>query len=248
MKHLKIAMLLISMATANSDAFAAGAEGTWPSEMRDHALPKQGWVLVIPAERTQSGSIRVWDRADPWNARWLVPKSTPDGTRTVAVNGDAEDRRSVSAEEIDQMHVAALSALAQKYGATAIAVPVIDESGNVAVAAWAKGGNATWSSQPTASADSHDLALTMIDELFSGRQTDVSANAGVTITGQRYNALVGVQEYRLEGPREVLVALEKSPNIVVTGKEEGASPALHIATRDGRSVEAVLDDLGIAHR
>lgn len=251
MKSVTRFFISVAMTLVASGAYAA-PQGAWPDNMMGKTLPKQSWIMVIPAERMADGGIKVWDRSDAWNESWLVPRSTPSGVRTVAVNGDADDKRMVSSSEIDGMSVAALSALAGKYGADAIAVPVVDANGQVAVAAWARGGYATWSSAPmtAAASEARGAALALMDTIFSGGGSKgvSSKSESVQITGQRFNAIVGADEYRIAGRGEVLDALAASPNIVVTGRENGETPALHVTTKDGRDVAAVLSDMGISIR
>lgn len=235
----------------------ASPQGSWPEDMRGYSLPKQNWIMILPATRKADGTVSVWNRADPWNRQWIVPKATPSGTRTVAVNGDSEDMRIVSPEQIDNMSVAALSKLAGKYGASAIAVVVLEEPGQVAVAAWAKGNYATWESAVDEGSPRLD-ALKTIDEIYAGTDRnmavgDSAASKGrddlrVTIVGQRFDEGAGRMEYRISGSADVLDEIAADPSFEVFARNEDVPPTVDLSVRDGRDVEQVLSEAGVAVR
>lgn len=241
---------------AASSAFAS-PQGTWPEDMRGYSLPKQDWIMIIPATRLPDGSVSVWNRADRWNRQWIVPKATPGGTRTVAVNGDSEDMRIVSPDQIDNMSVSALSKLAGKYGASAIAVVVAEETGGVAVAAWAKGNYATWESAVD-EGDPRADALRTLDEIYAGADPEMAAaaHAGtedeignyVTIVGQRYNESKGAMEYRISGPAVLLDRISGDQALDVWARNDDVPPSVDLTVRDGRDVEQVLSDAGVEVR
>ncbi len=144
-KSRTIPFILLSgtIALTSSQILASQVQGVWPDEARGEKLGRPNWVLVIPAERQADGSLVVWDRENPWVRQWIVPKTTRTGLRTVAIVGDSEDKRVVSAAEIDNMKSGALRQIAQKYDAPAIALVVTGTDGEV-VAGWTPGYNATW--------------------------------------------------------------------------------------------------------
>lgn len=231
----------------------ASPQGTWPEDMRGYALPKQNWIMIIPATRKTDGSVSVWNRSDDWNREWIVPKATPSGTRTVAVNGDSEDMRIVSPAQIDNMSVSALSKLAVKYGASAIAVVVAEENGEVAVAAWAKGNYATWESAIN-DGSSRQAALNALDEIYSGMDPSLSISADRTedgyakIVGQRFNEQSGQMEYRIVGTVSVLDAIANNTSFDITARNDAVPPSLDITVRDGRDVEQILYEAGVELR
>lgn len=238
------AALLASVLSAT--AATAAPQGSWPEEMRASGLPKQNWIMVIPARREADGSVLVWDRDDPWTKQWTVPKATPGGTRTVAINGDAEDRRIVSAAQIDNMSVSSLSTLAGKYGASAIAVVVADGEGAVAVAAWAHGNYATWDEAP-AGTDMRAEALATLDALYSGAKPAAVDDDGraLHIAGQRFNAAKGTMEYRIEASQDVaLDQLGETPSLEVTGRDPTDPPSIRVVVTDGREIAQVLTGAG----
>jgi hypothetical protein len=210
---------------------SASPQGIWPDDMRGFNLPKQDWIMIIPATRGPDGAISVWNRSDPWNREWVVPKTTPLGTRTIAVNGDSEDMRIVSADQIDNMSVSSLSRLAGKYGASAIAVVVFEQVGGTAVAAWAKGNYATWEAVvPAEGQTQRQAALVTLDDIFSGEANvpayEVAAAASegqmsARILGQRFNETLSLMEYRVEGSFGTLKRLIPSPDVEITGQNFG---------------------------
>lgn len=241
---------------AASSAFAS-PQGTWPEDMRGYSLPRQDWIMIIPATRLPDGTVSVWNRADKWNRQWIVPKATPGGTRTVAVNGDSEDMRIVSPDQIDNMSVSALSRLAGKYGASAIAVVVAEETGDVAVAAWAKGNYATWESA-VGEGDPRADALRTLDEIYAGADTEMAGASPpgkegetgnfVTIVGQRYNESKGAMEYRISGPWVLLDRISADPSFDVGSRNEDVPPSVDLTVGDGRDVEQVLSEAGVEVR
>lgn len=253
MKSYLAAVLAFLAATS----VAASPQGTWPEDMRGYSLPRQDWIMIIPATRKADGSVSVWNRTDAWNREWIVPKATPAGTRTVAVNGDSEDMRIVSPEQIDNMSVSALSKLAGKYGASAIAVVVAEETGEVAVAAWANGNYATWE-RAVGGDDPRDDALRTLDEIYAGADPNLASSpieAGetgdlnyVTIVGQRYNERKGVMEYRISGPSSLIDRIVANPAFGVDARNEDVPPSVDLTVVDGRDVERVLAEAGVAVR
>ena len=244
---MKLPILLLAALAVTSPALAT-PQGSWPEEMRGYSLPKQDWIMIIPATRLPDGSVSVWNRSDAWNREWTVPKATPGGTRTVAVNGDSEDMRIVSPYQIDNMSVSSLSRLAGKYGAAAIAVVVAEEEGNVAVAAWAKGNYATWETSFDNGGKRRDSALSTLDEIYSGTGNAPAAASqdrspqAISILGQRYDESHGRMEYRIAGPIELLDRIASDPAFVVTSRNENVPPSIDIIVVDGRDVEQVLSE------
>lgn len=211
--------------------------------------------MIIPATRLADGTVSVWNRADAWNREWVVPKSTPTGTRTVAVNGDSEDMRIVTAPQIDNMSVSSLSRLAGKYGASAIAVVVAEEGVGVAVAAWAKGNYATWDMATEADPERRDAALIALDRIYSGAEPpepakdDATAGEGaVNILGQRLAEDSGRMEYRIAGDIETLDRIAGSRAFTVTSRNDDVPPSIDVIVNDGRDVETVLGEAGIRLR
>ncbi|MBY3151016.1 hypothetical protein HFO56_01040 [Rhizobium laguerreae] len=250
---LQTAAVLSLLSTAPA---LASPQGSWPEDMRGFSLPKQDWIMILPATRKTDGTVSVWNRAEAWNRQWIVPKATPNGTRTVAVNGDSEDMRIVSPEQIDNMSVAALSKLAGKYGASAIAVVVLEEPGEVAVAAWARGNYATWDSAVDGSAPRLG-ALKTLDEIYAGADRNMIAGpeapegdseGPVTIVGQRFDERTGRMEYRISGPTDVLGRIAADPAFDVSAKNEDVPPTIDLSVRDGRDVEQVMSEAGVSVR
>lgn len=132
------ALLLVPSPPASAQVAAA----PWPASAQGRALPRPAWVLVIPARRTATGDLVIWDRNDAWTKAWRVPRLV-DGIRMVSLLGDAEDRRSVTADAIDGMIVSSLDVVVRKYGAPAIALAVSDGSA-VAIAGYVPGYSAAW--------------------------------------------------------------------------------------------------------
>lgn len=230
----------------------ASPQGDWPEEMRGASLPRQPWIMVIPATRLPDGSISVWNRSDAWNREWIVPKATPTGMRTVAINGDSEDSRIVSVAQIDNMSVAALSKLASKYGAGAIAVVVAEENEGVAVAAWSKGNYATWDAAEVSNGQRQG-ALDALDRIFSGKpgqspSTDPQLGRmgeALTIAGQRFDHPSGTMQYRLTGGQSALDKLAENPSFTVHARNGSVPPSIDISVVDGRDVEEALSEAGL---
>jgi hypothetical protein len=252
MKTIAVAVMTILSAFPAS----ASPQGTWPDDMRGYSLPKQDWIMIIPATRLPDGTVSVWNRGDDWNRQWIVPKATPEGTRTVAVNGDSEDVRIVSPDQIDNMSVSALSKLAGKYGASAIAVVVAEGTGEVAVAAWAKGNYATWESA-VSDGDPRSSALRTLDEIYAGADLKMTTSREgsegatedyVTIVGQRYNESIGEMEYRVSGPSSSLDRISRDRAFYVKARNEDVPPSLDLTVKDGRDVEQVLSEAGFEVR
>jgi hypothetical protein len=254
MKLPAAAVLLTVLAAAPA---LASPQGSWPEDMRGYSLPRQNWIMILPATRKPDGTVSVWNRTDAWNRQWIVPKATPNGTRTVAVNGDSEDMRIVSPEQIDNMSVAALSKLAGKYGASAIAVVVLEEPGQVAVAAWARGNYATWDSAVDEDTPRLD-ALKTLDEIYAGTDrnmtvgdsaaSEAQGDQRVTIVGQRFDERAGRMEYRISGSAGVLDKIAADSAFEVSTRNEDVPPTIDLSVRDGRDVEQVLSEAGVAVR
>lgn len=220
----------------------AEAEGSWPPEARGEVLPKPSWVLVIPVVRSADGSIEAWNRKSTWTRRWVVPKTTGEGLRTVAITGDSEDARMVTGEAIDNMDTASLGRISAKYGAPAIAVVVQSALGDTAVAAWSPGMSAVWDMTEPGE-DSHAGALRIIGQLFSGRATPRLRIAGV-------RTMDGAEQYKLESDdpatldrlydRDGLTVVEES-------RMPGHSYAV-VTVSEGRDIESVLEGLIVSRR
>ena len=241
MKRMLAAAAVLSAAWS---AAYASPEGGWPESARGVGLPQPDWVLVIPARRDGGGALVPWSKEDPWTREWIVPKATPRGMRTVAVTGDAEDRRVIDGWLVDSMDVEALSRLADKYGAPAVAVAVMDESGDTAVAAWSPGNHASWDHGGWGRA-AREGVLAAIDGLFSGQRHGFHAAYDVRITGQRGAGYA--REYRIEAEDEAVIDLiDTIPGLRVAERlwvAEGAAAAVSVT--DGRAVEDVLRGAGL---
>jgi len=236
--------LLMSMSTAHT-----APQGSWPDEASYISLSKKSWVLVIPARRSETGDIVLWDKDDDWLQQWIVPRQTPSGTKTVAITGDADDKRMVLGWHLENMDVNALNKLAGKYKAPAIAVAVKDASQQVAVAGWVSGEGAAWRFVSSSGA-TRESALGVIDEIFSGysEPNEIAvAQDKVEITGQRFND--GWTEYRLESfDQPSLERLYSIPGVEVMGTLDANNPSVIVRVTDGRDIETVLRSAGISYR
>lgn len=224
-------------------------QGSWPAELKGVGLPTPDWILVLPAKREPSGTIKLWDKDDPWNREWVVPKATPTGIRTVAIAGDAEDRRVVADWHVDTMDVTALSMLAEKYSAPAIAVVVQDDMGDTAIAAWMPEYEAVWDAVGATDGD-REPALHILEYIFRGHEdaaVHYTANeTEVIITGQRFNG--STYEYRLELiGNEAEGILKTASGIEIVEYIDTLTDIRTIVVRgtDGRDIETILMSNGI---
>lgn len=227
----------------------AAPEGSWPEEASHLSLSKKSWVLVIPARRNDVGEITLWDKSDEWLQQWIVPRQTPNGTKTVAITGDADDRRMILGWHLENMDVDALNKLANKYKAPSIAVAVADSSKQVAVAGWVSGEGAAWR-YAQSSGLSRDGTLSSLDDIFSGysepSEVPISEDS-VAITGQRHNE--GWVEYRLESfDKAAIDRLYNVPGLEIVGEYDQNSPSVIVRVTDGRDIETILRSAGIIYR
>ena len=137
---------------------------------------------MIPARRRPDGGLTIWERSDAWTQAWRVPK-TVRGVSLVTLFGDAEDRRSVTAEAIDGMMVDSLAVVMRKYGAPALALAVTDGD-SVALAGYVPGYPASW--LPAEAGDdlvqARARALPVLASLFSsGGAARAAAPEGETV-------------------------------------------------------------------
>lgn len=244
MKDRLAALALLLHATTA----AAVPQGAWPDDARSLPLGRPSWILVVPASRTDDGTIRLWDRQDEWLRSWVVPKATPDGIRTVAITGDSEDQKLIRGEQLDNMRVDSLRLLARKYSAEAVAVVVRDSGDDVAVAAWRVGTHATWDEASAGEAgDSRGTALAVMDTLFSKAAASVDSAesaplSAVRVIAQRMSADGVRMEYRLECPQESLAALQGASSLQITRSGDGTVDVLVV---DGREIGDILAEAGL---
>ncbi len=158
-----LALLLLDPAAARASAAAP-----WPARAEGRSLPREPWVLVVPARRTADGGLVIWERDDPWTKEWRVPRVV-DGLRVVTLFGDAEDRRSVTPAAIDGMLIASLGIVQRKYGAPAIALAVTDGA-EVAVAGYVPGWPASWKGVAAGDGEeaARDAAVHALAGMFKG--------------------------------------------------------------------------------
>lgn len=227
----------------------AGPEGSWPEEASFISLSKKQWVLVIPARRSDNGDIVLWDKSDEWLQQWIVPRQTSSGIKTVAITGDADDRRLVLGSHLESMDVNVLNRLAGKYKTTAIAIAVKDQAQKLAVAGWVPGEGAAWRSIESQSSN-RETALHMIDDIFKGfsdPNEETLHEGSIDITGQRYND--GWTEYRLESfTPSSIDKLHNLPGVEVIGTANTTLPSVIVRITDGRDIETVLRSAGISYR
>lgn len=249
MKKILIAMMMSAISTS---AWAVNVEGAWPQEARGGSLRKPAWVLVIPAKRQSDGNLLVWDRADDWVRQWIVPKATPGGIRTVAIVGDSEDKRLVSASHIDNMQSSALRQIAAKYNAPAIALTVSGDDGQV-VAVWVPGQHATWDYANGNRMD-RNAALETMDLLFAGKQSspEVSSTSGSTntvqvqIVAERFNQDRQVMEYRIRAQGdEAEYRLGNANGLLVLGRATDDPHVYEVRMKNATSIEAALENAGL---
>lgn len=174
----------------------------------------------------------------------------------VALLGDAEDKRSITAEAIDGMVVSSLDVVVRKYGAPAIALAVADGRG-VAVAGYVPGWAASW--QPVHdvadTAEAHRKSVEALASLFGSPagavptrpQPESSPNHDVDIV-DAIERTDGTFDYVIsvtvpgQGPEEVALRLEAMPGASlasVTGSQGRVRATLKYETpHDG-----IADDL-----
>jgi hypothetical protein len=227
----------------------ASPEGSWPEEASYISLSKKNWVLVIPARRSENGEIVLWNKEDEWLQQWIVPRQTNSGMKTVAITGDADDRRLVQGYHLENMDVNVLNKLAAKYRAAAIAIAIKDKSEQLAVAGWVSGEGAAWRSINSHEAN-REAALGMIDDIFNGYSDPSEGTVQedtIAITGQRQNA--GWTEYRLEyfSPESIL-KLQSIPGVEIVGNSDTNRPSVIVRITDGRDIETVLRSAGISYQ
>lgn len=246
--------LLITAAIALQASCAlALPQGAWPNEARDLPLGRPGWILVVPATRTENGSIRLWDRQDDWLRSWVVPRPTPSGIRTVAISGDSEDQKLIHGEQLDNMRVDSLRVLARKYGAEAVAVVVRDAAEEVAVAAWRAGGHATWTEavSDSGSSDPRVSALAAIDGLFDNqtatpRGSEPAAESGgmsVRVVAERISGDGVRMEYRLQIGEDQIETLKLSSSLEVFRFGDGTAD---VVVLDGRGIADIIAEAGLS--
>jgi hypothetical protein len=245
-------LLSLALTLAPSAAFAA-AEGNWPESMRGGTFAKPAWILVVPVARQADGTLALFDRKNPWVREWIVPQPTASGIRTVAIVGDSEDKRLISAPEIDEMRSIALGKRARKYNAPAIAVVVSDTDGTSAVAAWMNGRTPTWD---TPSDGQGKAALvTALDAIFTGtdrtvgagEQGTASSRPAALIIAERMNRDLNQMEYRISPQsREAEQLIAGSQSLLYLGQAGDDGSVMEVRIRDGRSIEAILAEVGVA--
>lgn len=234
---------------ASTSLGTAAPQGSWPDEASQISLSKKDWILVVPARRNEIGEIALWDKGDAWMQEWVVPRQTPNGTRTVAITGDAEDKRMILGWHLENMDVNALQKLAGKYKAPAVAIAVEDANKQVAVAGWVAGEGAAWRGIGNAAA-ARSGTLAALDDIFSGYSdpSEISVvDEKVEITGQRQND--GWTEYRLESFDQASIdRLYNIPGLEVVGEPTTNNPSVIVRITDGRDIEMVLRSAGISYR
>lgn len=223
-------------------------QGSWPDEASHISLSKKDWILVIPARRSQDGEIILWDKDDPWLKQWIVPRQTPSGIKTVAITGDAEDKSLIHGWHVENMEVDALRGLSQKYKAPAIAVAVMDEDEQVAVAGWVSGEGAAWRFADMQTS-SRVASLQALDDIFKG-YSDYQFSPGRTdvfIAGQR--EVDGWLEYLIEAAHpDTLERIRRMGEVQVFDVTDTEIPSIIVRITDGRDIETVLRSVGISYR
>ena len=243
MKYIFLVLIYCLITTSSS----AVPQGSWPQSMRGQYLPTPDWVLIIPALRNDDGTITIWNKEGEWNRNWIVPRKTPSGIRTVAISGDSEDKRLITGGQIDNMSNASLLSMNEKYDAKAIAVVVTDSTGDLAVAAWSAGLDATWQ-EGIRTDNPRKLALSIIDDIFSGNSNQYEywqPSNSVKIIAERLNPITMKMEYRLEGDREVLVAVKDSEELDVIAEFTEAPTILDVSLINDKTIEDIFFEMGI---
>jgi len=243
--NAKMLTMAAVLAVFSSAACAGPVEGLWPPESKGTVQPKPKWIMVIPVVRDASGSISAWNRNDPWVRKWIVPKPVGNGIRAVTVTGDADDVRSVTGEQFDNMDTSALRRLLNKYGASAIAMVVAGDQGTAAVAAWTPGQQASWDvTRPNE--DPKEGAMRILGELFSGPASSAQTNK-IKITGVR--TVAGVDQYRLEGRDwNAIDGLRGNRAIeILETMENDGHPTVIVRVTNGRTIEEAIGEASTHH-
>jgi hypothetical protein len=205
-------------------------------------------VLVVPATRSDDGSIKLWDKQDTWLDSWVVPKPTPEGIRTVAITGDSEDQKLIHGDQLDSMRLDSLRILARKYGADAVAVAVKDSLDGVAVAAWKSGKEPTWEQADAAtSPDPRIDALAVMDTLFAAPTAQQATplvsdleRGPVRIVAERLSQDGVRMEYRIQCTQGQAGILGTSSSLQVTRSGDGTADVLVL---DGREIADILNEI-----
>lgn len=199
-KMMAVVLIAVLTALASHPAAAQAPAAPWPDSARWRELPRPDWILVIPARRTGSGRLVIWDRNDPWTRAWRVP-ATIGGLRVVTLHGDTEDGRSVTPEAIDGMIVDEMAVVMRKYGAPALALAVTDGH-SIALAGWVPGHRAAWTPVSATGDMARDRleVLAAVPGLFSGGRATAAQPlqeaGGVTIEAFRERE-DGGHDYRI---------------------------------------------------
>lgn len=206
----RLALAAAIAVTPVARALAQGSAAPWPSQAEGRPLPREPWVLVVPARRMADGSLSIWERDDPWTKAWRVPRVF-DGLRVVTLFGDAEDRRNVTSAAIDGMVIASLGLVQRKYGAPAIALAVTDGA-EVAVAGYVPGSQASWQgvSAGAGDAEARENAVRTLAAMFRASSAQLTRGAD------------GREAARPDAPAPDVVATD--PPATVTVRAYRASP------------------------
>jgi hypothetical protein len=250
LKYLVATAAFLAPLSAN-----ATAQGSWPNDFRGGTFSKPAWILVIPVQRQADGSLAIFDRKNPWVREWIVPQPTAQGIRTVTIVGDSEDKRLVSADDIDQMRGSALQRLARKYNAPAVAIAVSDADGTTAVAAWMPGRQATWDTP--IEGEGKQALITALDAIFTGSERAVSTQSeqiaesrpAARIVAERLNRDINKMEYRIEPlTREAEQLIGGSPSLQYLGQANGDGSVMEVRVMDGSTIEAILSAAGVTRQ
>jgi hypothetical protein len=250
LKYLVAAAAFLAPLSAN-----ATAQGAWPNDFRGGTFAKPAWILVVPVQRQSNGSLAIFDRMNPWVREWIVPQATAQGIRTVTIVGDSEDKRLVSADDIDQMRGSALQKLARKYNAPAVAIAVSDADGTTAVAAWMPGRQATWDTP--VEGEGKKALITALDAIFTGSERAVGTTSeqiaesrpAARIVAERLNKDQNKMEYRIEPlTREAEQLIGGSPSLRYLGQASGDGSVMEVRVMDGSTIETILAAVGVARQ
>ena len=180
------------------------------------------------------------------------------GVRMVSLLGDAEDRRSITADAIDGMMVSSLDVVVRKYGAPAIALAVTDGR-SVAVAGYAPGYAASW--QPVYDAsdpvEAQRRSVETLASMFGGNAGP--AAVATEATAPSYDADIvdaiertdGTYDYVLslsvrgQGPDDIALRLEALPGARLKAIE-GAPGKVRATVSYDAPHDAIADDLSAA--
>lgn len=218
----------------------AAPSGLWPYEAQGRTLPASDWVLMIPGSRDENGDLSIWEDAPEWSEEWLVPERTPLGTQIVAVKGDAQDKRTVQAIDVDEMNVDAMHYLIEKYSAHTIAIAVQEENAGVAVAIWQPGQYAVWE-EAFGYGNHKGMAVGLIDELLE-ENASIGGEVDVYIVGQR-DSPMGM-EYKIRVEDTLIMDVLQSLDALeirewLSGEEIVVSP------KTGYDIETALSSSGL---